>query len=484
MTRDDLLKAHEDYDANLKDWQFFIRAYEGGRAYKEGNYLLRHPFESEDNYTRRKEISYYYNYCAPVVDVCNAYIMKTPPKRTYGDLSSEVVPPRKPKTLFDAFWWDCDLEGTNFDQFMRDAQRYAAIYGRVSIIVDKPLLKVKTKAEAIEKDVRPYLNMITPENLIDWVYVVLETGRKVLGMVKIKETETQYRVWTRFGWQLWEIVEGDVNAVMIDADFHLLGEIPIVNLYSKKSRTRMIGVSDIQDIADINKNIYYFCSDAKEIIENTAFPMLALPEERAGLEDEGDKVVGAKNVLEFDPAEVNSKPYWLEAPHSSLAEIREWIKQDAEEMVRIAKMGGMRNIEQSKQPWSGIAIEGTENQLFASLVGKATNSEQAELDIFKLYALWEEDVFTGSVEYSKEFAIRDLTISLQNAILAGQSSVNSLTFEKERQKVIVDATISDMEEVQRETIHKEIDDLKDLPTPPVINPGTVGGDDKTGGQGE
>lgn len=463
MTVDELTKTHSDYDSNLPEWQFFIRSYNGGKEYRDGNYLVKHPFESDENYTRRKEIAYYYNYCAPIVDVFTSYLTKRQPVRSYGKLSAEVVPPRQPKTIFDAFWWDVDLENTNLEQFMRDAQRYASIYGRVSIIVDKPSLAVETKAEANEQGIRPYIYIVTPESLVDWEFIRLPNGRPVLNMVKIKESETIYKIWSRTGWESWEVVTTgkEKTAVQTKSGSHSLGEIPIVNLYNKKSLRRMIGISDLQDIATINKNIYYFCSDAKEIIENTAFPMLAMPYEKGGLESE--KTVGPKSIMQFDPELPNSRPFWLEPPHSSLAEIREWIQQDAQEMVRIAKMGGLRNTETSVQPWSGVSIEAQERQLFAALAEKASNSEQAELDIFRLWAKWEGEEFTGNVEYPRDFAIRDMTTALQNAINAGTQQINSLTFEKERQKRIVNAVMADMEEVQRENIYSEIDELKEVP---------------------
>ena len=483
MTKPELLKTHKDYKLAMKRWDFFIRSYDGGDDYRDGNYLIQHPFESDPNYKRRKEIAYFYNYCAPIIDIYVSYLMRNSPKRTYGNLSTEVVPPREPKTLFDAFWWDCDLEGTNFEQFMRDAQRYASIYGRVSIIVDKPAMIVDTQAQAREQGIRPYLNLITPENMLDWEYVRLRSGRPVLSMVKIRESDTEYRIWTMFGWTLWRIGPEDTGGELIDFGMTNIGEIPIVTLYNKKSRKRQIGVSDINDIADINKNIYYFCSDAQEIIENTAFPMLALAKENTPPPAEGTTAapVGPKNIQEFDPDASNGKPFWLEPPHSSLQEIREWIQQNAQEMARMAQMGGMRNMETSTQPWSGISIQEQETRLFATLNTKATNSEQAELDIFRLYSLWEDETFSGNVEYSRDFAIKDMTTALNNAIQAGTQRIESLTFEKARQKKIVDATLPDIEESDRDTIYNEIEKLDKLPTPVAVNPGTTGGNIETGG---
>jgi hypothetical protein len=477
MTKKELLKVHPTYTDFLDEWKFFINSYLGGKFYRDGDYLLKHPFESPDNYKRRKDIAYFYNYCAPIIDLFTSYLTKDQPKRSYGALSSDVVPPRQPKTLFDSFWWDVDFEGTNFEQFMRDAQRYASVYGMISIIVDKPTVKVKTKADALTQDIRPYLSIITPENILDWKYIRLPNGKMALDMIKIHEGDGMYRIWTRLGWEAWEVIGKDKAPVSRGRGVHGLGRVPIVDLYNKKSLKRRVGVSEIQDIADINKNIYYFCSDAKEIIENTAFPMLAQAEEKGGGPDE-PLAVGTSNIISFDADAPNGKPFWLEPPHSSLQEIREWIQQDAQEMVRIAKMGGLRNTETSVQPWSGVSIEAQERQLYSSLAEKASNAEQAELDILKLYAEWEEEEFTGNIEYSRSFATRDLTTSLTNAVQAGTAKVESLTFEKERHKKIVDATTPGLEETVRDQIFKEIDEMtklwwkKDLNkvTPLVSNP--------------
>src|SRR3990167_492002 len=457
MTAAGLKKTNPDYDAFLPEWLFHIRSYRGWKFYRDGDYLLQHPFESEDNYKRRKATAYFYNYCAPIVDIMGSYLFKTPPVRTYGALSPYPVPPRQPITLFDRFWWDCDYEGSSFDQFMRRIHRLSSIYGRISVIVDKPQTLVYTQREALDNDIRPYLTVITPENLIDWRYMRLPSGKTVLSMVKIKESDTEYRIWRLDGWELWEIQEDDVTVALKDSGEHSLDEIPIVNLYNKKTDIRMVGQSDINDIADINKNIYYLCSDAKEIIENTAFPMLAMPYDKGGQGE--DVVTGPKNILQFDPELPNSNPFWLEPPHSSLAEIREWVMQDAQEIARVALMNGIRNIEGSTQPWSGISIEQMAQQLHAVLIDKADNCEQAELDILRLWAKWEGEEFTGNIDYNRDFAIRDMTITLQNAVTAKTAGINSLTFEKARQKEVVRATLPRLEEADRDTIYSEIEKL-------------------------
>ncbi|MBI5344775.1 MAG: phage portal protein [Deltaproteobacteria bacterium] len=447
MTREELEKTHADYDAWIGEWMFYIRSYLGGKAYRDGSYLLQHPFESSANYRRRKETAYYYNYCAPVADIFVSHLFRKEAMRDYGSLGSDP--------LFDSFRRDADLEGATLPQFMREAQRLASIYGRVSIIVDKPSSRASTKAEAVEMDLRPYVSIVTPENLLDWSFIRDSSGRPVLGSVKVKETENTFRIWGRDGWELWETVKGTAETRLVDAGAHGLGAVPVVNLYNKKSGIRMIGISDLQDIAGINRNIYYLCSDAKEIIENTAFPMLAMPYVRGG--GEADKEIGPKNILQFDPDAPNARPYWLEAPHSSLTEIREWVKQDIAEIYRIAKMGGVKAVEDSSAARSGVALELEYRQLYSTLSEKADNLEQAETQALDLWARWEGKVFDGAIDYPDDFSVRDIERDMEDAIKALSAEVSSMTFRKELEKKIAASFLPKLDEAVMARINAEID---------------------------
>lgn len=439
--------THPLHKAWANEWLFYMRSYMGGKVYKDGDYLIQHPFESSVNYKRRSAISYYYNYCGPIVDVFVSQLFRKEARRDFGSLSGYPS--------FESFLRDADLDGNTFRHFMRDAQRFASVYGRVSVIVDRPEREASTRAEAMENDIRPYLTLVTPENLLDWSFTRIASGRPVLDMVKVREGEGTYRVWRRDGWELWEAVKGDSDARLVSSGGHGLGVVPVVNLYNKKSGIRMLGISDLQDIADINKNIYYLCSDAKEIIENTAFPMLAVPYEKGGFA--GERGVGPRNILQFDPEQQNSRPYWLEAPHSSLTEIREWVKQDINEIYRIARMGGVKTTEDFSQPRSGVALELEHQQLYAALSEKADNIEQAEMMILDLWARWEGEAFDGIVDYPDDFSVRDIERELDNAIRAQSARVDSVTFKRELQKKIASTALPKLDEDKKTRVREEID---------------------------
>lgn len=479
MTRKELLQEHSVYKIIKSSWAFFHNSYHGGWRYRAGEYLVKHPFESTENYSRRKQLAYFFNYCAPVVDILSSYATKEPPKRSYGSLTgSEAVPPKQPETLFDKFWWNCDYEGSSFDQFMRDCITWAGVYGRISVLVDKPSTEVETAQQQFEQDIRPYLVLLTPENILDWEYIQ-EDGKPVLNMIKIRESKTDFKIWYRNRWELWSITDGatghskvaDADAELISVAPHSLGRIPIVNFFNKKALERMVGISDLEDIADINRNVYSACSNANEITENTAFPMLTEAEESGtSNEPEDPKLIGPKNVLTFPADSPNARAAWIEAPHSSLTEIRKWVQQNAQEILRLAKMGGIRNVESSTQPWSGVSIEIQERQLFAALIQKTTAAEAAEIEIFSLFAEWEGTTFDGTVVYPKDFAVRDATLAIQNAMNAKTADIQSDTFDKEIQKVIVDSSLKYVDENTRDKIYEEID-VAEVVTPPVDTTG-------------
>lgn len=460
-TKAELEHENEVYKEWKAEWNFYIRSYLGGKHYRDGNYLVKHPLESENNFTRRKSSAYFYNYCQPIVDIFVSHLYKDKPIRDFGSLTNDA--------LFESFLVDADLEGTSWHEFIKVAQRCASTYGRISVVVDKPTASAATKAEAEEFDIRPYVSLVTPENILDWRFIRLPSGRPVLDMIKIRELKTKnearYRIWTRVGWELWEINKaGKVNT--LGAGPHDLGEVPVVNLYNKRGGLRMVGLSDLKDIADINKNIYYLCSDAKEIIENTAFPMLALPFEKGGKNEETK--VGTNSIQEFDATEPNAKPFWLEPPHTSLPEIREWVDQDTTEIFRIASMGGIKTTETSVQPWSGAALAIQNQRLSSILSQKADLAEEAELAILRLWAKWQDKEFDGKIEYLRKYDLKDVTTELQNAMNAQKARVDSVAYAKELQKKIVITTLPNADDEKRKEIFDEIE-AAEVTTEPVVD---------------
>ena len=85
------------------------------------------------------------------------------------------------------FLVDADLDGRSFNTVMREVQMNASIYGNCWVIVDKPQSNAKTRAEELAQDIRPYLSIYTPENVVNWRYARSASGRFYLDMLVLVE---------------------------------------------------------------------------------------------------------------------------------------------------------------------------------------------------------------------------------------------------------------------------------------------------------
>ena len=183
--------------------------------------------------------------------------------------------------------------------------------------------------------------------------------------------------------------------------------------------------------------------------------MLAVPYEKGG--GSAPAELGPKNILQFDPELPNARPFWLEAPHSSLTEIREWVRQDISEIFRIAKMGGVKATEDVSAPRSGVALELEYQQLNAALSEKADNIEQAEREVCDMWARWQGERFDGTIDYPDDFSVRDLDRDIERLMKVLGARIESVTFGKELQKSVVRSVLPKIQDEVKDRIMEEID---------------------------
>ena len=84
--------------------------------------------------------------------------------------------------------------------------------------------------------------------------------------------------------------------------------------------------------------------------------------------------------------------------------------------------------------------------------------ENAEEQIWGLFAKWLDKQWNGSVNYPDTFDIRDWANDLQYLQMAKASGIKSETFNKEIDKQIAEAVIDDNETMK--TINEEIDAVR------------------------
>ncbi len=436
-TKDQALDTHKDYKEAVTNFEYFIRSYNGGYDYTLGQYLNRYNLELDNEFNQRLANTPCDNHCRNIIQIYSSFLFRVKPSRNFGSMAEEPS--------LESFLKDADLEGNSFNNVVKQAQNYASIYGHCFMILDKPSIQTRTRADELSQDIRPYVSIVTPENALDWNFKREVNGKYYLDYLKIREEVdkdggTYFRMW--YPDRIDTIYQKDNDEPsLIDTAENQIGKIPAVILYNSKSHKRGIGISDLTDIADLQKAIYNEYSEIEQLIRLTNHPSLVkTPSVNAS--------AGAGAVIEMpEEIEPNLKPYLLQPSGANLNSIMESIKHKVEAINRIAHTGAIRTTKQ--QVSSGIALQTEFELLNARLSEKADNLEIAEEQLFRLYAQFQNVDFDGEINYPDSFNIKDYAIDLQFFSMAKAMNIQSPTFNKEVDKEIIRSVLDDDEKLNQ-----------------------------------
>ena len=447
-TREFLTSRHKHYEEKFNDWNFHLMSYLGGQDYQNAYQLNRYILESDEEYLKRAENTPIDNHCKNVVQIYSSFLFRVSPTRDYGSLSGDPQ--------LDSFINDADLDGRSFDNVIREMQVNASIYGTCWAILDKPAVQTQTRAEEIQLDIRPYMSLYTPENVLNWNFERSLNGKYILTSLTLLEDlfddVATIRVWNTEDittYKLADFSKGySTSKPMLTNEMpNMLGKVPAVVLYNQKSQRRGIGISDLNDVAELQKAIYNDYSEIEQLIRLSNHPSLVkTPNVEAS--------AGAGSIIEMpEDLDSNLKPYLIQPSSQSLDGIMNNINMKVEAINRITHMGAVRATQDRVQ--SGIALQ-TEFQLLnARLSEKADYLQNAEEQIWKLFAEWQNTTFDGEIIYPDSFNLRDYASDLQFLQAAKASGVPSDSFVKEVDKQIARAVVDDDEKIS--TIDDEID---------------------------
>ena len=448
-TRDQALDTHKDYKENIGHWEYFIRSYNGGFDYLTGQYLNRYNLELDNEFNQRLANTPCDNHCKNIIQIYSSFLFRVKASRNFGNMADE--------SSLESFLKDTDLDGNNMVSVMKQAQNYASIYGHCFLILDKPTIQTNTKAEELNQEIRPYLSIVTPENVLDWNYKREPNGKYVLDYLKIREEVdksggTYMRLWFPDRIDTVYLPDDNSEPSLIDTAENQIGKIPAVILYNSKSHKRGIGQSDLTDIADLQKSIYNEFSEIEQLIRLTNHPSLV---KTSGV----NASAGAGAIIEMpDEMEPNLKPYLLQPSGQNLNAIMDSIVSKVAAINRIAHTGAVRTTK--TQVSSGIALQTEFELLNARLSEKADNLQIAEEQIFRLYALFQNVQFDGEIDYPDSFNIRDYAQDLVFYQQAKAMSVPSSTLGKEIDKEIARAVVDDDDKLN--IIFDEIESNKEV----------------------
>jgi hypothetical protein len=396
-----VLGVHNEYLNHYKRWQFLFRSYLGGYEYRLGQYLTKYVYESDNEYVKRLAATPLENHVKAITHIYNSYLFRNEPKRNFANLSNYPE--------MDMIMEDADLEGRTFDSFMRDVNIMSTVYGHCLVMVEKPKSNVRTRAQELEQGIRPYLNIYTPPNILDWRFARQESGLYELEYLKLVEVES-----TTYG----------------EAETYYIRE------YTK----------------DIIR-LYAYTPDKKEdtkLIEELP-SLVKTPEVEAA--------AGAGAIVtipnEMDPG---LKPYMLQPSGQSIEGILNSINTKVEMIDRMSHMGAIRSIKTRQT--SGISQIAEFQLLDTRLSEKARNLELAEEQMWRLVANWLETDFMGTIKYPRAFHLKDKSLDIDTLKKASDANPQNPAVREYIDRKIVEALAKDddelHEEMERLNTHPEV----------------------------
>ena len=445
------------YTANSDDWKMFEASYKGGRAWKEMNYLYQYINETSAQLQERVKQTPLENHCEGVVSTYSGFIWRDPPKRNLGMLNNNVP--------LNSLLKDADREGTPFNEFMKQVMIWGSVYGLVWVILDKPSSTAYTKADEINGGIRPYLRFYTPLDVTDFEFTPKPTGEYELTWFEVQEQYTTregdvkiMRQWSKESVVTSTTIGKETQTTTIK---NPIGRIPATPHYNKKSLTRGLSTSDLQDIAGLQISIYNDLSELSQMIRGANHKTLV-----KNINDQASS--GAGGVIIMDPDTPAGKlPYLLQADASALTGLLNTIDKKTEMVNRMAHLTPVRTYR--KQTISAVASE-TEFQILNTLLAdKAAQLQLTEYRIFDHFCAWEaiDGAKTGfEVNYPTHFELRDKQADL-NFIKAAREAaalINSATLQTELNKQLARIALPNDDLIEK--IDKELGRAKGVDVKP------------------
>jgi hypothetical protein len=413
---DKLTHGNSVYTKTKKRNVFYYQSYQGGDTYKKGEHLVKYSNESESEYEDRILHTPLDNHCKGVVGVYQSFLFRKPIQRTWGSLENDPGLP--------ALQEDADLEGRSLNNFMKEVNTLASVFGMMYIVVCKPNSNAATRAEELEQNIRPYLSMVSPLMMLDWNYSRSASGHYVLDYAKYIEeqddTTTVFKEWYPEA-VITTIVDDEKKEVVeVITEDNGIGRVPIVAHYVQRSSVKGLGISLIADIADIQRAIYNEYSEVEQTIRlSNAASLVKTPDTEAG--------AGPGSIIQMpDTLDPSLKPYLLQPTGASVDAIYSSIDKRIAAIDRIAHLGAIR--ETTAKTMSGVSRSMEFEQLNAKLADIADSLELTEENVLRLVAAYQGVAWDGAIDYPDSFNIRDENADLDFYLKASVANIPSATY--------------------------------------------------------
>lgn len=379
---DDLENTHPEYDENVAAWELIDDVVRGSRKIKERStlYLPKLSGQTDSEYTAMKDRAKFFGATKRTREALAGMLLRKAPSLEEGGIPPGVIA-------------DVTLNGLDLVDYSRQIAAAVVAKGRGGTFIDY------SEAEAV-----PYLAFYKAEDVLNWSSVRVQ-GREVLTMLVLREREdfrngfeVDRRKRIRRYWlstanlddadeendkvglsvhcETWiESTEANGKSFSRETEESVLQRrgipVPVIPFVFHNATTlgAEIGDAPLEDIAELNVAHYRTSAD----LENGRH-FIGLPTPVVTGVDETVKELrlGAESAWIIENE--NAKAYFLEFEGSGLLELREALKETAEQM---AQLGARLLFDQKKDAEAFETHElraGAETAALSQIAGTASVS--------------------------------------------------------------------------------------------------------------
>lgn len=423
------------YMATSPIWKKAIRAYNGGRDYLKAT-LRKHPSETDEEFKERVDNSYNINLIKYSVKEFGNYIFSKTPRR--NNANEEIVK-------------DFDRQQKQVNEVMWNLFLYHNLCGLTWALVDMPQFNgtqvdIKTKDE---QKIRPWCKVLSPLAVPDWCFdrfgnlewiiieeFVVEKDNPFKEPVLVKKrtlyTKTYYQVFSAVVASPTTRVEN--SGIRVSKRFkNQIGVVPVIP-YSDLLFDRDFNTPEIADILTIYDAILAGESELLTNILKQTYGQLVLPMSSHSMVS---KVKARLSETGIDPNSPATTAIITQEIGMELSRTKAIYEDEGEKQIaRYIQPAGATTesiINHNDRLLAltmkitgflvGVATTQRESadskavdnaSLAAQLIRIASRLEELELNIWKLFNMFDSSIAIPSVTYSKDYDIHEF-----KAVIAG-----------------------------------------------------------------
>jgi hypothetical protein len=398
------------YSQYCSEWDFYLKAYEGGSVFANKDNLHKHTREHQEDFDERCKRIHYLNYCAPVVDFFTDFIFNDTIQRDGGANSA----------WYNTFVHNVNRKGDDVTKFMRNVSEENDIFGMVYVLVDSPRITEGklTRAEEQKRGIRPYWVLMRPTEVLDWVIDEFDNfqylkRRQVIDTFIGSERKSieKYTEWwpDRIVINRVDVTENQKPALLApEVLTNTIGRVPIVPFRYRRSKIDpFMGVSFLRDIAANNKEIMNLTSLLQEFLYRQCFNILAIQSDSTlPFQDQQDGDVGTSNAITY-PKGAEAPRYIVPGPEPA-DKIQEERQRLITEIYRRAAQDTGNDLFNGGKA-SGFSKAQSFSKTVPQIAARADNLEAGENRLMELTMNFLGKSWDGKIKYKDHYEVTNVT---------------------------------------------------------------------------